>query len=173
MKQFRHDSTTAMVKAMYDAVKAVNNKALFGISPQGNTDNNLDKQFIDIERLCSKKGYIDYVAPQLYNTLTQVRDRVKEFNDFIAKGDKSIKLIVGLAPYKIGAAPATEKDKGSSSWQEWIKYSDMMKRQIIISEKQPHYGGIIFFRYDSLFKPANSVKKQVEKEIAAFKPLLK
>ncbi len=164
MKQFRHDSTTAMVKAMYDAVKAVNNKALFGISPQGNVSNNLNSQFVDIERLCSKKGYIDYVAPQLYYSLSDVRKYAPIFNDYIENGDKSIKLIIGLGPYKIGT---------KSAYSDWTTNTLMIKSQIEIVNREKHYSGVIFFRYDSLFKPDNSVKKQVEKEIAAFKPLLK
>lgn len=164
MKQFRHDSTTAMVKAMYDAVKSVNNKALFGVSPQGNVSNNLNGQFIDIERLCSKKGYVDYIAPQLYYSLSDVRKYAPIYNDYIEKGYKNIKLIIGLGPYKIGT---------KSDYSDWTTDTLMIKSQIEIVNREKHYGGIIFFRYDSLFKPANSVKSQVKKEIAAFKPLLK
>ena len=65
-------------------------------------------------------------------------------------------LIPGLAVYKIG----TEDEWAGSGRYEWQNDKEIIKRQILKSQKTSNYGG------DS------NVKTAVNKEIAAFKPLL-
>ena len=56
---------------MYTAVKQADGEVLFGISPQGNMDNNYNKQFIDVKKWLSEEGYLDYICPQVYFGLKQ------------------------------------------------------------------------------------------------------
>ncbi|HKM33064.1 MAG TPA: hypothetical protein VJX95_05830, partial [Oscillospiraceae bacterium] len=85
---------------------------------------------------------------------------VKDWDEIITA--PNIKLIVGLAAYKIGGTT-----------DEWGSYTDIIKRQIVHARETSNYAGVILYRYDSIFNPAGSVKSKVEAEIANFEPLLK
>nr|MCR5545846.1 family 10 glycosylhydrolase [Lachnospiraceae bacterium] len=52
-----------LVKSVYKLVHK--NNLVFGISPQGNFDNDMNSG-ADVESWLSKDGYVDYVAPQIY-----------------------------------------------------------------------------------------------------------
>lgn len=49
---------------------------------------------------------------------------------------------------------------------------EIIKRQIVKSQKTSNYGGVILYSYQFIFEPDSNVKTAVNKEIAAFKPLL-
>ena len=89
-----------LVKALYK--KCHNNDCVFGISPQGNLDNDLASG-ADVPTWFSKKGYVDYVAPQIYWTDSSrsslYSTRLAQFAS-LKKNDA--KLYVGLALYRAG-----------------------------------------------------------------------
>ncbi|MEG1943026.1 MAG: family 10 glycosylhydrolase, partial [Angelakisella sp.] len=62
---WRRGNVTALVRKVHDAIEITKPSVRLGISPQGNIDNNLNKQFVDIEELI-KAGLIDYICPQMY-----------------------------------------------------------------------------------------------------------
>ena len=39
---------------------------LFGISPEGNIDNNYTSNYIDTKKFAGNSGYVDYLMPQIY-----------------------------------------------------------------------------------------------------------
>ena len=57
-------------ESVYDTVHAAAAEAgrtvVFGISPQGNNDNNYNAQYSDVGLWLSTPGYVDYVMPQVY-----------------------------------------------------------------------------------------------------------
>ena len=170
LSQFRLDNCSRMVAGMYNAVKSHNPTAVFGVSAQGNVTNNETQLYADVEKWSKESGYVDYMAPQIYygfDNSGQPFDKVVEQWDKMLSGTGK-SLIPGLAVYKIG----TEDAWAGDGRYEWENDSEIIKRQIIKSQKMSNYGGVILYSYQFIFEPDSDVKQAVNKEIAAFKPLL-
>ena len=164
--QWRLDTVSSMVKGLYVGIKNVNPTVLFGVSPQGNINNNYSFQYADVKKWCSSPGYLDYIVPQLYygfnNNTLPYNSALQMWCNIVTA--PNVKLIVGLAPYKLG----TTESNG-----EWLNDKRIMARQVESFRAQPKYSGVAFFRYESLFMPAASVANQVSQERAELAAILK
>lgn len=167
---WRRSNVDSLVKKVYAAIKAVDSEVTFGISPQGNLENNYDKQFIDVKKWLSEDGYIDYICPQIYfgfkNKTCPYEQTVNEWNSLI-KNDT--KLYIGLAPYKIGTEDTYAGDKGK---MEWKNSGDILARMVDSARDAKHYGGFALFRYNSVFEPQSSVRSAIKEEMTNLKNLL-
>ncbi|MEG0615589.1 MAG: family 10 glycosylhydrolase, partial [Oscillospiraceae bacterium] len=166
LTQWRLDTVSTMVKELYSGIKSVNPTALFGVSPQGNINNNYSTQYADVKKWCSQSGYLDYIVPQIYfGFKNKYQPYQTNMNSWCAMVTApNVKMVVGLAPYKIGTADNTG---------EWQNDANILARQVETFKNSGKYGGAAFFRYESIFKPAASVKNQVNNELAALKEKLK
>ena len=66
---WRRQNVTALVKAAHDAVKAADATLRFGVSPQGNPDNDFGQQYSDVKAWLAAEGenaVVDYLCPQIY-----------------------------------------------------------------------------------------------------------
>ncbi len=104
LADFRRSSVSTLVKSVYDAVKSKNKNIVFGISPDANVDNDMNKLYADVKLWCSTNGYIDYICPQnYYNYASETTSFTKALTTWNSMVTASkVKLMVGLAPYKIG-----------------------------------------------------------------------
>ena len=133
---------------------------LFGVSPDGNINNNYESIYADIYKWLESSEYVDFIMPQIYygfyNEKMPFYKVVNEWNNEIK--NKDIDLIVALALYKSGNV-----DKYAlSGSEEWINNSDIIKREIILSRNMSNYKGFSIFRYDNLIDMNNdNVKKEV------------
>lgn len=170
LSQFRLDNCSRMVAGMYNAVKSHNPTALFGVSAQGNVTNNETQLYADVKKWSEESGYVDYMAPQIYygfdNSGQPFEQVVEQWDEMLAGTGKT--LIPGLAVYKIG----TEDEWAGDGRYEWINNTQIIKRQIEMSQNTANYGGVILYSYKFIFEPDSSVGTAVGNEIAAFKPLL-
>lgn len=102
---------TALVKALYQAVKSVRSSAQFGVSPAGGFLKNNSVPSSDINYLstdlalwCRSSGYIDYVMPQIYWDYSHATQpftmTIEKWKAFVTSS--SVKLYIGLASYKYG-----------------------------------------------------------------------
>ena len=69
LDEWRRQNVTALVKAAHDAVEAADPTLRFGISPQGNPDNDLATQYSDVYGWLAASGeeaVVDYLCPQIY-----------------------------------------------------------------------------------------------------------
>ncbi len=149
LDDWRRSNVNAMVSAVYSVVKSFG--STFGISPaaaisEDKTDRNYVKLYADIRLWAEKAGYVDYLLPQLYFGYLYPKEKFR-FPRLLAdwcaiKRHGGLKLYVGLGPYKQG-----EEDAGSD---EWIKYDDIIERQIADSNK--YADGTVLFSYSSVFK---------------------
>lgn len=150
-------------------IKAEDEDIVFGISPQGNMDNNYNNQFIDVKEWLTEDGYIDYICPQIYfgfqNSACPYEETVEAWNDLI---QNDVKLYVGLAPYKIGLE---DTFAGNGKW-EWANNDDLLARMVETAREEGHYQGFLLFRYDSVFKPQSDVKSDVKQELENLKDVL-
>jgi uncharacterized lipoprotein YddW (UPF0748 family) len=113
---------------MYDEVKAADERLEFGISPQGSISGNYDSQFADVRLWAGQEGYCDYIVPQIYFGF---RNESCPFAETLAQWESmtapAVRLVIGLAQYKLGKA---DKWAGAGGEDEWIESPDIISRQI-------------------------------------------
>ena len=161
LQEFRLSVITSLIKKSYDLIKDYDKSILFGISPDGNIDNNYNSNYVDTRLFCSEKGYLDYIMPQVYygflNSVKPFEDTVKSWNNLITNG---IDLIPALAFYKTGNIDEFAKE----GVNEWIDYNNIIAREVMLSRELTNYSGFSIFRYDSLFSNNLSLNAFLEKE---------
>ena len=146
--EYRYDNVLRMISSVSQAIKSIDSSVVFGISPQGNIENNYNTVYLDVKSLLSS-NYIDYIMPQIYfgfeNSNKPFVDTINEWSSLI--NNSSIKLIPALSLYKSG----NEDKYAGNGINEWINNSDILKRQIIYSRSINHYSGFSIFRYDYFY----------------------
>lgn len=152
LDDWRRENVNKLIRKTYSAIKAIDSTCYFGVSPSGNMEGNYQVNYCDIAKWVSNPGYVDYICPQIYwgfeHTKKPYKSVLDEFSSMIKQS--GIDLYVGLAAYKTGT-----KDNNNT---EWIDNTDILKREVLSARSAPHYAGFAIYRYDSLYKPAASVK---------------
>lgn len=141
---WRKANVNMLVCETYRAVHNTDKNVVFGISPQGNIDNN-DKLYADVKTWCSCKGFIDYICPQIYfsldNPALSFEQSLESWNSFeYAEG---VELYVGLAGYKAG----TDDDEGT-----WLNDNNILAQEYNIIKNDKTSKGFMFYSYISLNK---------------------
>lgn len=142
LAEFRKGNLNKLVSGLYSAVKAENPNVLFGISPAGNTSNVRNSCYLDIDTILSRKGYVDYIMPQIYwgfehesqpyaQCLAEWQSLVKE---------PSIKFIPGLTASNI-AEPSGE----------FLLNKDIFKRYITHTQSTNKFDGLCIFSVMTLY----------------------
>lgn len=167
-ENYRLDVINNMVKKVYKKCKAKN--IPFGISPDGNIDNNYNTHYADIKTWMSKDGYIDFIMPQIYygfyNSSRSYLNTLNEWESYLA--NENIDLYVALAFYKIGQYDKYAKT-GSN---EWLENDNIIMREILLSRNVKKYKGFALFRYDNIFNE-NVFTNNTVKEIENLKKIIK
>lgn len=149
LSEYRLENISEMIYNVNSSIKKIDDSVLFGIAPQGNIDNNYSSVFLDVKKILSNSGYIDYIMPQIYfgfeNSSKPFAATIEEWSSLIKI--PSISLIPALSLYKSGSV---DKYAGNGS-DEWIDNSDILKRQIIYSRGISNYFGFSIFRYDFFY----------------------
>ena len=170
LADWRRANVETLIKKMYDGIKKTNRNVLFGISPQSSVYNNYHAQYLDVKKIASTPGYFDYICPQIYfgynNQAQPYHDTLKEWERMVTA--PGVKLYVGLAAYKIGRQDSWAGDRGM---HEFVRNDDLMKRKTQDARKVKNYGGVVIFRYDSLFAPERDVAPIVNREAGNLKSL--
>ncbi|WP_312092146.1 family 10 glycosylhydrolase [Aminipila sp.] len=151
---WRRGNVNTLVSGVYKAIKSVNSNMEFGISPAGNLSNlrSNSSYFVDIDKWLSEEGYIDYIMPQLYwgfetkdssgNIASYAyENNLKSWMNLTAKGN--VKLYVGL---NMANAGSNVPDKNATS--EWLRYNDVIARQVTTGRATKKVTGFAYFRYD-------------------------
>ena len=144
---WRRSNTDSIISMLSYAIKKENKKCQFGISPFG-VWRNQDKDPIDGSRtigaqtnygdlyanilLWLKKGWIDYVAPQLY---WEIGHRIAPYEVLLSWWSTHTygkHCYIGMGIYRANSNPA---------WKEL----NQLPRQIVALRKTPNMRGMIFF----------------------------
>ena len=141
-----------MISRVYSTVKSDRPGAVFGISPQGNMEN-AKALGCDIDTWMSKKGYVDYIMPQLYwtdNWGSQGKTKMftRTLNNWPADGLNKVGMpvYIGLALYK------------SSGWTGdpgWKRSSSNLSEQLKMLRKKKCNGYVLFSAKDLYRKGAS------------------
>lgn len=141
LSSWRLDNISLMCREIYSAVKEENEDVMVSISPQGNIDNNYKYMYADVKRWCAEDGFCDVIVPQIYfgydNAVKPFSSTLDEWAG-ICQND-NIRLVVGLAPYKIGEDDEFTQNVGIIASQA---------EDCSVNEK---CSGVSFYSYSALF----------------------
>ena len=154
---WRRANVSTLVQGIYSVVHSYSN-VVFGVSPSyhistNGTDDNYTKQYADLAKWMKTPGYIDYIVPQIYFGYEhKTADFTKILNNWLAipKHD-SLKLHIGLAPYKIGTT-----DGESDEW----KTNNMILANQANDAHDKGCNGIFLFDYQTLFNSDSTTTAQ-------------
>lgn len=168
LEDYRYNNVSTLIKNVYSKIKSINKNVVFGISPEGNLENNYKRHFLNVKEILGKSGYVDYIMPQIYfgfkNQVKPFKETIDTWNDLI-KVD-TIKLIPSLAFYKIDKEDVYAK----SGYNEWIEDDNIISRQIEYSRTKSKYDGFSLFRYDYIFNSLNNEK--ISNEVNSLKKIM-
>lgn len=159
IKDFRLSQVNELISQVYQKIKKIKPTVLFGISPDGNIENNYEKHYADIKTWLSKEEYIDYIMPQIYyGFLHDTKPFIETINEWNNLIKNDVVLIPALALYKSG-----EFDNyAGTSINEWIENDNIIKKQIQVSRNLNHYKGHSLFRYNYMVKNTNNTNLNSE-----------
>lgn len=147
-----------MVKKVHEVCKKYNKE--FGISPDGNINNNYTSVFADVKRWGQSNEYVDFLMPQVYygffNENQAFIKTVNEWSSIVTNND--IDLYFALAFYKVGMIDIWAK----SGKDEWINNNNIIMKEVIILRNLKKYKGFALFRYDYLFNEELFTDKTME-----------
>lgn len=139
---WRIANVNTLICDTYRAIHKISNDVDFGISPQGNIDNNA-KIYADVKSWCICKGFVDYICPQLYysldNPAVTFEDSLTAWSDLDI--NKSVKLYVGLAGYKAN----TDADEGT-----WLYSNNILADEYKTAVNNEKVSGIMLYSYSAL-----------------------
>jgi len=154
---WRRQNVTALVAQVYRTVKAADPTLRFGISPQGNPDNDLDQQYSDVTAWLAAGGeekVIDYLCPQVYwgygftlhsgSTRFAFENIVPAWLSYPRAGD--VALYFGLGAYRVGTGDGGVNPDSVSGWSTGSALAAQVK-----DLRQQAAGGWALYRYGSLF----------------------
>ncbi len=155
---WRRGVVSALVGRIYSTVKSCNPSVQFGVSPQGNIENNRDRLYADVETWCSTPGYLDYVVPQIYygyeNSRLPFEACLKQWSETVTL--PGVSLVCGIAAYKVGEGG------------EWSS-GKILSEQTLSAAENGAFDGVAYFRYLSLYGSASSSEKLMKKELPGLK----
>ncbi|MGL5433847.1 MAG: glycoside hydrolase family 10 protein [Lachnospiraceae bacterium] len=155
ISQWRRENVNQLVREVYHAVKEINPQVEFGISPEGYVQNlrSDSRLFVDIDTWMSQDGYMDYIIPQIYwgfeHKLSNGSPAPFAFSNNLQtwielKNRGNVKLYLGLAMYKTGS-----NTNDNNEVPEWLRYQDIMKRQVEEGRASGQVSGYCFYAFSS------------------------
>ena len=142
IQSWRELNVNILISEIYMLVHNSGKNVVFGISPQGNMDNN-KKLAADVVSWCCTKGFVDYICPQLYFSLDNPSLSFENgLNDWCnLEFAQDVKLYAGLAGYKAG----TDADDGT-----WLDKNNILASEYNIIKSNDKCSGFILYNYSSL-----------------------
>ena len=139
---WREANVNMLICEVYKAIHLESDTVKFGISPQGNIDNN-KKLYADVKSWCSCRGFVDYICPQIYFSLENpsltFEDSLKSWTSL--EYDDKVDLYVGLAGYKAGS----DKDSGT-----WLESDEILAQEYDTIKNNETVKGFMLYSYSSI-----------------------
>lgn len=165
-EEWRRNNINVFVRDLGQAIKAANPDISYGISPFGVWRNQkddatgsdtkagvtaYDSMFADV-RTWIKQGWIDYINPQIYWSLSFPAARYDKLVDWWAQEVQGtgVDLYIGHSPYKLGT-----KEAGWDSAQELIN-------QLNYNKQYPQITGDVFFSVKDLMRNPLNIKETLQ-----------
>ena len=151
---YRRKQVSTLVNRVYTAIKKIDNNVVFGISPEGYLPNLLDdtRHYTEVEKWINKKGYIDYICPQIYFSFEHTKAAfdlcVNQWTD-LRNNSSPVKLYIGIPVYKAG----------TNVESQFKTDKNVLKKMLEYSRATNEVSGFIYYRYENLF--GDTAKKAV------------
>ncbi len=160
LDNWRKANVNMLVCETYRALHNTRDDIVFGISPQGNIDNN-DEIYADVKAWCTCRGFVDYICPQIYfslnNPALSFESSLKSWTEL--EFAENVKLYAGLAGYKAG----TDADENT-----WLENNDILAEEYRILKNEKKTDGFMLYSYSSLeSKEAMAEIKCLKEELKA------
>lgn len=144
---WRKANVNMLISNTYRRLHNLNKNVEFGISPQGNIDNN-ESLYADVRSWSTCTGFVDYICPQIYfsldNPALTFENSLESWCELeFAEG---VNLYIGLAGYKAG----TDEDEGT-----WLEYDDILAKEYSIIKTNQKTKGFMIYSYNSLVNEAS------------------
>ncbi len=159
LADWRRTNVNSLLYGVKSALEYSGKEILFSISPAASIENNYNNLYADVSYWV-KNGYVDAIIPQLYFGF-DYPDRNFRFekllNDWkrLASINGEVKLIIGLATYKIGTEALADGN-------EWLTQDDIIARQAKICHDDERVSGYVMFSYSSLVSTKEPNTRQRE-----------
>ncbi|WP_405381701.1 glycoside hydrolase family 10 protein [Maribacter sp. LLG6340-A2] len=167
LADWRRSNIDSLVKQTHRTIKSIKPYVQFGISPFGVWKNNTtdprgsatkagQTTYEDLYAdplLWMKKGWIDYLAPQIYWSMDLPVASHSTIIDWWAKNNNNTNLYVGNGAYKVG-------NNSDASWNN-IKE---LPKQLAYARKTPEIDGNIMFSAKSLMSNKEDVVNYICKK---------
>lgn len=153
LSAWRRENVNSLIRQVYAAIKAENPSVTFGISPQGNRENNYTQQYSDVDLWMSEPGYVDYVMPQIYwgfDYETSSGKTTYQYDVLVAEWaslprSEQVQLYIGIGVYRIGAG-----DGGANNQAEWMSGNNVAK-MVQFARETDGVNGYALYRYYHVF----------------------
>ena len=145
--EYRRSTVTAFMFAAKSAAKCRDKNVVFSVSPAAGIEKNENSSFADVRKWCAE-GAADWIIPQLYFGF-EYPDPEYRFDRLLDKWkavwrQDGVKLIVGLAAYKVKTATPPDADE----WKD--NGADVLRRQMSVCLGDGDVAGIALFSYSYL-----------------------
>ncbi len=137
-----------MIRKVYKTIKKKSKSIRFGVSPAGDLSycNSIGA---DVWTWLSAKGYVDYIAPQIYwsdhyilhgQSIPLYSNRIREWTSL---NKLHLPMYIGLAGYKAGETLSEDPGWRESSWNLYAQLG---------LAKKAGAAGYLFFKYSDLLR---------------------
>lgn len=142
LETWRVFNVNLLISETYLTVHKIKSDVVFGISPQGNMENNAGL-YADVVNWCTKRGFIDYICPQIYFSPDNPKLGFEAALNSWTSLDysDSVRLYVGLAGYKA----RSDADEGT-----WLEKDNILAQEFNILKKNNKVKGFMLYSYPSL-----------------------
>lgn len=163
LADWRRSNVNDLVLLVYGEVKYADPDCRFGISPQGNPDNNYNGQYSDVDLWMSTPGYVDYIMPQTYwgfGYQTSSGSTRFAFENITAEWLArprldTVALYFGLGAYRIGVGDGGQNPDSESQWCSGHNLAD----QVSLALEQGA-DGVAYYRYANLADAAATQERE-------------
>lgn len=143
LENWRTQNVNTLICKVYRTIKSIDSSVEFGISPQGNINNN-DGLYADVKSWCTCKGFVDYICPQVYFSL---ENPALTFEDCLDSWtsldfDENVKLYVGLGGYKAG--------NGDYDDETWLLSDSILADEYKLLSENKSVKGFMLYSYNCL-----------------------
>ena len=158
LAKFRRDSVNALIKSVYQAIKAERPSVLFGVSPFGiwanASTNPLGSDTSGFQSYVAqyadsyawvKNEWLDYITPQIYWSMEYPPAQFDKLCDWWSETVRgtSVRFVPGHAAYKAGDKAQIAVD---DTWAE----ADELIRQVNYARHKNGYAGSLFYGYKTI-----------------------
>lgn len=168
LEDWRRQNVNDLIQTIYTAIKTSKPWVQFGISPFGIWRNqamdptcsptragqtNYDDLFADT-LTWMKKGWIDYLIPQIYWSMEHPLASYRKLNDWWSNNSHGTNIYIGNGPYKI-------REDSDAAW----KITSELNNQVHYSRTLPSIQGNAFFSAKSLYFKNKDIANLLRKEV--------